>query len=58
MDIAALSVVQSQASLSTDVGLAVTKLVMNTAVQDSAALTKLMELSVNPGVGGNFDQRI
>ncbi len=58
MDIAELSVLKSQASVSEKVGLAVTKLAMNSALEDSEALTKMMELSVNPHLGGNFDQSI
>ncbi len=58
MDIAALSVLKSQAAVSQKVGLAVTKLVMNTAEEDSEALTKMMELSVNPHIGSNFDQSV
>ncbi|MDF2985035.1 MAG: hypothetical protein K0R50_545 [Eubacterium sp.] len=58
MDIAELSVLKSQASVSQKVGLAVTKLAMDTALEDSEALTKMMELSVSPHLGGNFDQSV
>ncbi len=58
MDIAALSVLKSQASISQSVGLAVTKLAMDNAKENSEALNKMMELSVNPNIGRNFDQRI
>lgn len=58
MDIAALSILKSQAAVSQKVGLAVTKLAMNTAEEDSEALAKMMELSVNPHVGSNFDQSV
>lgn len=58
MDIAALSVVKSQASVGQQVGLAVTKLAMETATENASELTKMMELSVNPNVGGNFDQSV
>lgn len=58
MDIAALSIIKSQAALSQNVGLAITKLVISNAEQDSQALTKMMELSVNPHIGSNFDQSV
>lgn len=55
MDIAALSVIKSQASVGQQVGLAVTKLAMETATDNANGMTKMMELSVNPGIGRNFD---
>jgi len=58
MDIAALSISMSQASLGQKVGLAVANLAKDLATQDSEDLTKMMELSVNPYVGNNFDQSI
>ncbi len=58
MDIAALSVLKSQASISQSVGLAVTKLAMDKAMENSEALNKMMELSVNPNIGRNFDVKI
>ncbi|EMS71601.1 YjfB family protein [Ruminiclostridium cellobioparum] len=58
MDIEALSVLKSQAAVSEKASLAVTKLAMNAAEEDSQALTKMMELSVNPNLGGNFDQSV
>jgi hypothetical protein len=58
MDIEALSMMKSQAAVSQNVSLAVTKLAMSTATEDSKALTKMMELSVNPNIGRNFDQSI
>ncbi len=58
MDIEALSMLKSQAAVSEKVGIAVTKLAMNAAAGDSQALTKMMELSVNPGIGSNFDQSV
>ena len=58
MDIEALSVLKSQAAVSEKASLAVTKLAMNAAEENSQALTKMMELSVNPNLGGNFDQSV
>ncbi|HEX2927593.1 MAG TPA: YjfB family protein [Ruminiclostridium sp.] len=58
MDIAALSMAESQAQVGEQVGIAVTKLAMNSAKEDSNALSKMMELSVNPNIGRNFDQSV
>jgi hypothetical protein len=58
MDIAALSVSMSQASLGLQVGVSVAKLGMESDTQNAEDLTKMMELSVNPSVGNNFDQSI
>ncbi len=58
MDIAALSVLKSQASMGQAVGLAIAKLSMNTTEQASEAMKKMLELSVNPNLGGNFDQSV
>lgn len=58
MDIAALSLIKSQASVGLQVGLAVTKLAMETATENANELTKMMELSVKPNIGGNFDQSV
>lgn len=55
MDIADMSIAMSQTSLGQKVGVAVAKMSMETATQDAEALTKLMELSVNPSIGKNFD---
>lgn len=58
MDIAAMSVSMSQASLAQKVDLSVAKLVMDNMDQSGADLTKMMELSVNPGLGSKFDVSI
>ncbi len=58
MDIAAVSISMSQASLAQNVNIAVTKMAMNSMNQAGADLTKMMELSVNPGLGSNFDVSI
>ncbi len=58
MDVAAVSISMSQASLAQNVNIAVAKLAMNSMNQKGADLTKMMELSVNPGLGSNFDVSI
>ena len=58
MDIAALSTSMAQASTNQMMSLAVTKLVMNTAVQQASDLTQMMEQSVSPNLGKNFDVRV
>ncbi len=58
MDVAAVSISMSQASLAQNVNIAVAKLAMNSMTQKGADLTKMMELSVNPGLGSNFDVSI
>lgn len=58
MDIAALSVSMSQASLAQNVDISVTKLAMDSMKESAVNLTKMMELSVNPGIGSNFDVSI
>jgi hypothetical protein len=58
MDIDALSSSVSQTTLVEKVGVAVAKLAQEDDVESSAGLKKMMELSVNPGVGKNFDVSI
>ena len=58
MDIAALSTSMAQASTNQMVSLAVTKLAMNTAVQQASDMTQMMEQSVSPNLGTNFDVRV
>lgn len=55
MDIAALSVSMKQASLYQQVGIALTKKVMDTNEVNLQALMKIMESSVNPNLGKNID---
>ncbi len=55
IDIAALSISMNQASLNQQVGIALTKKVMDTSKENVQALTKMMELSVNPNLGKNID---
>lgn len=58
MDIAAASIAMSQASLAQQVGIAVTKKALDTMDDNSQALIKMMELSVNPNVGSQFDATV
>lgn len=61
MDIAALSMAMSQMNLGTQVGVAVTKLSMDTAEQSGQMMSKMikgMELSVNPNMGSQIDIRL
>jgi hypothetical protein len=54
MDIAALSIIKSQSSLSQQVSLAVTKKVMDVSTNNSQDLIKMMELSANPNLGSKL----
>ncbi|OHW61569.1 hypothetical protein EUAN_20070 [Andreesenia angusta] len=58
MDIAALSMGLSQMKLANEVGASVMKLAMDTAKDQSAELTKMMEMSVNPHIGGSIDIKL
>ena len=61
MDIAALSMAMSQMNLGTQVGIAVTKLSMDTATESGQMMTdmlKSMELSVNPNIGSQIDIKL
>ncbi|NTV89873.1 MAG: putative motility protein [Clostridiales bacterium] len=58
MSVGAVSTAMAQQSLANQVSLSVTKMAMDTSEQDANALLKLMELSVNPNVGSNFDARV
>lgn len=61
MDIAALSMAMSQMNLGTQVGVAVTKLSMDTAEQSGqmmADMLKGIELSVNPNIGSQIDIKL
>ncbi len=58
MDIAAYSIMQSQNEVMSGVGIEVLKNAMDVQKMQGAELTRLMEQSVNPAVGGNVDIRI
>ena len=55
MDIAALSMGLSQMQIAQEVGVSVMKMAMETSEVQVADLTKIMEQSVNPHVGGKID---
>lgn len=58
MDIASLSVSMSQAKLASNVSVSLAKLAMDSVSEDFQDLTKMMELSVNPNIGSNFDESV
>lgn len=55
MDIADISVVNSQASLMRDIGTAVLSMSLDTVETTGENMVKMMEQSVNPHIGSNFD---
>lgn len=55
MDIAEISVVNSQASLMRDISTAVLGMSLDTVETAGENMVKMMELSVNPHIGSNFD---
>lgn len=58
MDIAALSIASAQAKNLSDVGIAMMAKTLDMVEEQSAEMIKMMELSVNPSVGANFDVRV
>lgn len=61
MDIAALSMAMSQQNVGLQVGIAVTKLSMDSSDQNMQFMTdmlKTMELSIQPHVGGSIDIKL
>ena len=61
MDIAALSMAMSQQNLGLQVGVAVTKLAMDTGEQSNQLMMdmmKQMEMSVNPNLGSQIDIKL
>lgn len=55
MDIPALSMAMAQTQLQNDVGTALLSKAIDTSSDMGDGLTKMMELSVNPEIGGNID---
>ncbi|MBQ9765742.1 MAG: YjfB family protein [Lachnospiraceae bacterium] len=55
MDIAALSTSMSMSSLATDIGVALCEMALDDMEVNAEGLRKIMEQSVNPYVGQNFD---
>lgn len=58
MDIAALSTVMKQGATMQKVDIAVAKKVMDTAIVNGEALTRMMEQSVNPNLGKSIDIKV
>ena len=57
-DIASLSMVMAQNRLQNDIGTAVIAKALENFEDTGAEMTKMMELSVNPDVGANFDMAV
>jgi len=57
-NIASLSMISAQNKTQSDIGTAMLAKSLDTFQANGAALTKMMELSVNPSVGGNFDMSV
>ena len=57
-DIASLSMVMAQDKVMSDFGTAMLSKSLDTFEQNGAEMAKMLELSVNPGVGGNFDMSV
>jgi Putative motility protein len=58
MNIAALSVFKNQSQIQQQASLSVMKMAMNTTEQNSVALTKLLEQSVQPHLGSSIDLKL
>lgn len=58
MDIAGLATTMSQTQLMTDIGTAVLDMALDTFQGEASEITKLMESSVHPNLGQNFDTSI
>ncbi|MDD3205010.1 MAG: YjfB family protein [Lachnospiraceae bacterium] len=55
MDIAALSTAMAQTQLQNDIGTAILSKAIDSSATMGADLTKMMEQSVNPDIGGSID---
>ncbi|UFU00768.1 YjfB family protein [Radiobacillus kanasensis] len=55
MDVAALSVAMSQASLGQSVGIALAKKVMETSEQNNNQLLQMMSAPAHPSLGNSID---
>lgn len=58
MDIAALASVSKYTELRQSIGTAVAKLTMDQSENQAQDLLRLMESSLNPGLGANIDIRV
>lgn len=54
-DIPAISMAMAQSDVLGKVGTSILSKTLDVATEDTAALTKMMELSVNPEIGSNLD---
>jgi len=58
MDIAGLSMVSSQIKIANQVSIAVAKIAMNTATENTTELIEVLEASVQPGKGASIDIKV
>ncbi|MGB3367413.1 MAG: YjfB family protein [Acidaminobacteraceae bacterium] len=58
MDIAALSIAMSQFKVAQSASISIAKLTMDNAKESMDQQVKMMEQSVNPGVGANIDIKL
>ncbi|WP_137791992.1 YjfB family protein [Bacillus sp. E(2018)] len=58
MDIAALSIMMNHSQLNQQANISVMKMAMNTAEQNNVNLTKMLEQSVLPHLGGKIDLKL
>lgn len=58
MEIEALSMAMNQTKLQTDVQTAILAKTIDVVNAESEAMTKMMEMSVNPELGANLDIRV
>lgn len=57
-DIASLSTMMAQSKIQTSIGTAVMAQSLDAFQQTGDDIARMMELSVNPGIGGNFDMSV
>jgi hypothetical protein len=58
MDIAELSIVLNQSQVQQEATMSVMKMAMNTAEDNSANLTKMLEQSIQPHLGSKIDLKL
>ncbi|ANX13690.1 putative motility protein [Fictibacillus arsenicus] len=58
MDIAALSIAMNQSQVQQQASISVMKMAINTAEQNGAELTKMLEQSVQPHLGSSIDLKL
>jgi hypothetical protein len=57
-DIASMSMAKAASNASSEIGVAVLSKAMDTFRENGAAMTKMMEQSVTPYLGSNFDMSV